>query len=298
MNSSIAPAISGPTSGNSTTTTSGSSSGGGKPNAGAISGGVVGGIVGFALLGVLLWFFIFRKKRRTRSGKSFEPVDLNGGPNDLEELDGGEVQAFSTSPTSPGETRSNGAFLGDPGSNNGYALPAPSSSGSREMTQARGPILTSIPQPPSSNATSYPRSSTLQSRYPDGISSTGQPSLADDSGDTYGHEYVPPIGASTSNLASDIPAPPITTATSQPRVKSPGVALPYTARPPTSALSRLSPAISDHLNSPIEERMSVPGREQDLGPLPASDEGHGGQTLPPDYQQATQPLPGQSAGRT
>ncbi len=41
--------------------------------------------------------------------------------------------------------------------------------------------------------------------------------------------------------------------------------------------------------------MNVRGREQDMGPIPFSEDGHGSDegALPPDYQQATEPLPGQ-----
>lgn len=86
------------------------------------------------------------------------------------------------------------------------------------------------------------------------------------------------------------------------QTKSLGVTLPYTARSPfnssTTTLSSSPTVVSrnEHHGYSDLGRMIVPGREVDIGPLlPDGGDGHIHDTLPPDYHQATEPLPGQRA---
>ena len=75
-------------------------------------------------------------------------------------------------------------------------------------------------------------------------------------------------------------------------LKSATVSLPYTSRPPTSP-----PIREQNTETPSaeagEERMMLPGRDVDVGPLGHHDDREEDEMLPPNYQQATQPLPGQ-----
>lgn len=54
-------------------------------NTGAIAGGVVGGVAGVALIGVLIWW-VLRRKRRTAStahevgGEAMEPKEMDSTP--------------------------------------------------------------------------------------------------------------------------------------------------------------------------------------------------------------------------
>ena len=78
--------------------------------------------------------------------------------------------------------------------------------------------------------------------------------------------------------------------------KSLGVALPYTAR--SSGDIRTSTSLAS--SPPLQQQYNLPDRELDMGPVPMLDEEEQEhpEMLPPDYHQATQPLPGQSEGRT
>lgn len=75
------------------------------------------------------------------------------------------------------------------------------------------------------------------------------------------------------------------------QIKSPGVALPYTAQRPGMMSNS-----SSQLSTPTG-RIQRLGRETDMGPLSAhaedEEDERSREMLPPDYQQATEPLPGQ-----
>jgi len=127
------------------------------------------------------------------------------------------------------------------------------------------PFLTSLPPPPPSSATSYPMSA---------AGDTTLPSQTTD--DTPSN---PATRASHPTSASAI-AP-----SSSGRTKSWGAYLPFTAHPPapTSATATTTTTVPPR-------RMTVPGREIDMGPVTGTDDL---ELLPPDYNQATEPLPGQ-----
>lgn len=225
-------------------------------NAGAIAGGVVGGLAALAILAALLWFFCIRKQQSYKSARR-DPVDLNGEANEPES-DGGEDKPFQT---------------------NSYAT---TSAPTSQMTQT-GPVLSAIPPPPPSDATSYPRSAPTSSGSQYGYDdfqplseNTSDPHRQLTSDSSPVRTSVP--GSSSSSRTAPIAplAPPVIAGSA----KVPAVALPFTARQPVSP-----------------ERMNIPGREQDMGPIPMqfSDDGHDHDgPLPPDYQQATEPLPGQA----
>lgn len=152
------------------------------------------------------------------------------------------------------------------------------------------------------------------------------------SANTFGHISTAPTAADTTTtsnqaqnlkhelmsnsfaLGPSIPRARTSTSTSNTptSTKSP-IALPFTARPPRGSVtttsnkdsysysnnnSPQSPIGSSNMTemSPIS-RLRVPGREVDAGPLPLEEDddewdGKDG-PLPPDYTQATEPLPGQ-----
>lgn len=235
----------------------------GGSNTAAIAGGVTGGIVALLLLGAALWFFCIRKRRSHGRGKPYEPVDLAIGPVTHDYSDGAEVAPFPTSTTALSSAPS-------------LSAPSNTTHPMSQLGHSHGGFLTSIPPPPSSNATSYPRSA------------AGGTSPTTTHHDPHTVNASRPFGSSARGMERDdssiSPVP-----TSLPRnlssTKSSGVTLPYTAARP-SAPRR---TVSD-----MEDRYSVPGREMDMGPADLSDEdGHQDGLLPPDYQQATQPLPGQ-----
>jgi len=252
-------------------------------NVGAIAGGVVGGVAALLILGGLLWFFFFRRKHQYKQARR-DPVDLNGDANQPDH-DGGEVEPFpnsrsgygSTSPAANSNEYGSGPYANSSSEN--ASSPGANQSSGREMSQHGPPILTAIPPPPASNATSYPRSPVTRS-------ASGQQGYDDDrlsrtaSNDSFRQRSSGP--ASSGSAPSTGLAPPISSSlppNSSTTVKAADVALPFTARVP---------------NAP-PPRMNVRGREQDMGPIPFSEDGHGSDegALPPDYQQATEPLPGQ-----
>ncbi|WWC64615.1 uncharacterized protein I303_107226 [Kwoniella dejecticola CBS 10117] len=317
-----------------------SDSSGGSSNIGAIVGGVVGGVVGLALVCILAWFLFCRKQHKNKEGypypmKSKEPMDLNGE----------EVKPFqhpnnqyndptgTHSSSSNGDESYNNSGYQNQGSLNGH--PMSGSTSARDMDQTNMPFLSALPAPPSSNATSYPRSVVPPSSSGRSPSAGGEEGYSNPfnapSSATFGHQsnsghthtgpMTPPAAVPSSGTAGAAG----TRSTSN---KTPGVSLPFTALPPipSSNLSddpltsndddhdhnhgHNSPSLSDPrprapFASPRErertssiasgQRMYVPGREQDMGPLGLdhSEEEENYGTLPPDYQQATEPLPGQ-----
>jgi hypothetical protein len=136
------------------------------------------------------------------------------------------------------------------------------------------------PPPPSSNA-SYPALSPDQSRQrfdsARGLRDANPPSAFDANRTSH---QVPSDAGTFGQPRSTIPPAR--------QVKGSGAALPFTARRPSTEDYSLAQVPS--------RRMVVSGRESDAGPLPlspTSDESHEMGVLPPDYHQATEPLPGQ-----
>ncbi len=260
----------------------------GGSNAGPIAGGVVGGVAGLAIIGLLAWFFLRRRQnnnQRHYMEPSAEPVNLSGD----------EVKPYphGSSEDAYAETGAGtGAFAGWRGNSTNVTSPS-----ARETDHSSTPFLTAVPPPPASNATSYPRSvappssadnaSPVEetSAYVNPFTGTGGPR-------SYADNQSPAASAMSTGTAPDSTSgsdPTTSSTTPPPRApKTAGVALPFTARPPT-ALS----ANSSSFSSP--NRMQREGREFDMGPaIPPAEHGEGYHPpLPPDYQQAIEPLPGQ-----
>ncbi|WWC71962.1 uncharacterized protein I206_105921 [Kwoniella pini CBS 10737] len=289
-------------------------------NVGPIVGGVVGGVVGLALVCILAWFLFRRKQHKNKEGypypmKSKEPLDLNGE----------EVKPFQHpdnqyhDPTRTDSTSSNGDesynTQGYPNQRSINGRPLNPSSSAREMDQTNTPFLTAIPPPPSSNATSYPRSIIPPSSIGRSPTVVGgeegyQNPFNAPSSATFGHRS----NSNSGHIDPITPPPPPVSSTRS--TKSPGVNLPFTALPPIPSSTLSDDPLSSNedtypslpqapfANQAGErnrrssiasgQRMFVPGREQDMGPLGINhDEDEDFGTLPPDYQQATEPLPGQ-----
>ncbi|WVQ84455.1 hypothetical protein IAT38_006607 [Cryptococcus sp. DSM 104549] len=196
----------------------------------------------------------------------------------------------------------------------------------------QAPYLTHIPAPPPSNATSYPRSVAPPSStgagspppLPAGAGAYANP-FTGGTTSTRGGQGSPRFAEQQGARAvSDGGGDMEQGSSSAPRAsgKSMGAALPYTARPPPLTLSStpvapsttasISPRDEGPSQAPFRrervasqgslDRMYEPGREQDMGPLGAApgagaeeEEGRPFGALPPDYNQATEPLPGQRA---
>ena len=294
-NASLAPYLGS----NSTNVTTGSSdpdqesNNGGGTNTGAIAGGVVAGVVGLAMIAFLVWFFVFRKKRQ-HGAKLHDAVDLAGPPNDSERLVGREIMPFPSSTRGDFGTTSPRS---GPESRTGTEVDGTST---RQMSQTggSGPHFLNIPPLPASNTTSF--------------------TLASDAGGNHSYDaYNNPAGfsqrsveptesgystgQSQSQIACPEPSQGTTTqhvrSVSSPRtspplpLKTPGIALSYTAQPPRP----FPPAVGTPQLPPVsnlERRLKLAGREKDMGPVPHDDSEYGDEMLPPDYHQATQPLPG------
>lgn len=308
VNSTIDPSGS---TGNST----GGSGSGSSNNVGAIAGGVVGGVVGLALVVLLAWLLLRRSARRKKDDYYY-PKPVEGRMD----LNGEEIKPYEhgmPSQRDPSSYTIPDMALDGTGSFHGYSTNNPRSPSAREADTSQTPFLSQVPPPTPSNTTSYPHSvdpstsstgdapsvlgsSALPNSFTNGSGSTGEPTTnlpgqqrsfgtSSASGPTTG---VPSIIAET---------------------KSAGVALPYTARipeasaqlPPTASPPREdAPNRHSRVASPSAsstQRMYVPGRELDMGPVPlVEEEGEGegdDQVLPPDYHQATQPILGQVQGR-
>lgn len=239
------------------------------PNVAAIGGGVGGGVGALILLGLLVWWFL--RKRRNGDG------DRDSLRRPRVDLTGEEVKPYdqpgsaATYPHSVGYTDS--TFSGAPYS---------------DMRHASQPFLSAVPPPPASNATSYPHSINPPSSVgiPETIEEHTNP--LGSNGNASRHTYtalpgISSVGSNSTGAASSASS----TAISHGPTKALGVVLPFTARRTMSDDSSL-------LGTPVS-RMQRTGREVDMGPLPMheeeEDEVRG--SLPPDYQQATEPLPGQ-----
>jgi hypothetical protein len=300
---------------NSTTSTAngqGTTSSGGS-STGAIAGGVVGGVVVLAILGVLAWWFMRRKQRGKRVPSS-EPIDLTGD----------EVKPFP-------HGGAGGAYGGSPGLMGYSASQVHHSQHSLLPSNSDStPQLSNIPQPPPSIATSYPRSVDPPSTFggspnhiPEGMAFLLPDPYHPVGSSAYGGYVSPtagsvPSGSSVMYMPSAPSAPASvpasvssgaasaageitqhqtldpTTPTEARKLKSPGVILPFTARPPApqSTMSDSNSSFSALTTSPLT-RMTVHGREQDLGPMGEVHHEAGEDTLPPNYEQATEPLPNQ-----
>ncbi|KAK4685712.1 hypothetical protein P7C73_g4437, partial [Tremellales sp. Uapishka_1] len=228
-----------------------SSSHSGSSNGAAIGGGVAGGVVALLLLGLLAWFFMRRRKRQSGTRT---PIDLDGG-EEVKPYQGEAARAYAQPVPYP-STGSTGFTR----TSNGQLSPS-----AREVDHTHTPFL-HFPPPPPSNATSYPPTS---------------PSRADPSSNPFTGGSAPSSAGSTGTFA---PAPRSNTSNTTPpvvaRTKAMGVAPPPTATPP-------------FLASPVsmQNRRMVDGRAQDMGPMVhEEDEEHHPGLLPPDYDQATEPI--------
>ena len=277
---------------NSTNTTTGSSSpsssstsSSGSSDAGAIAGGVVGGIAGIAIIGFLIWFFWWRKRQRKQPPMNRDPgFTLDAEPYREERLDGGEIAPFpatsyATSNGYPHQGLSNGypqqSLEGTQMEQRRESMMAPASSG---YEPGGSSFLQGIPPPPSSNATSYP--DLENSRSPDAGQPLASPQLSNSQASS----------EQMTNLVSNPnqSAPSSAVASAGHGSKTAGVALPYTSRSPPVPSSP-----TNHRDSTLSSRMNVAGREVDLGPVSPDWENEEGTVLPPNYDQATEPLPGQ-----
>lgn len=138
------------------------------------------------------------------------------------------------------------------------------SEGSTTLYHSSQPYLSSVPPPPASNATSYPHSE-------------NPPSTVGNA--EYTEEEVgngPPFNRGPSRKIQPL------FATTIPEASSMVTANDYNA----------SIVSESHSNpSSTTARMQIKGRATDLGPATLDEEDEEGSTLPPNYAQATQPLP-------
>ena len=254
-------------------------------DAGPIAGSVIGGLVGLALFALLAWFLLRRRKsKRDYMEPSAEPMDLSGD----------EVKPYPHGSPEAAYAVAAGPSVGLGSSPNTWGRS--SSPSAREMDHTSTPFLTAVPPPPASSATSFSRSD-----YPSSPVNSASPI----------HEYAPYVNPftgsggprSTSDRQSSTYTPaasftgtrsgatpssiaPTPSPATPPRGSAKGarMVLPFTARQPAA-----SSATSTNYSSPA--RMYRDGREFDMGPAIHHDGPDG--PLPPDYQQATEPLPGQ-----
>ena len=255
-------------------------------NTGAIAGGVVGGVVALALVTFAIWWFVFRR-RANRSNKSNQRSFMEGV--DPEPLNTGTSQGHYSANGGFGSHQNQFVTPYDPTfHSNGNLPPGAGSPRSSQMTQTHNlhpSFLSGVPPPPASNATSYPYSIQPPSSAAGGDVDSGDPF-------TSGNSPTPASDPSSTGAATaSPPVRPVATGT-----KTRGVALPYTAVPPRADSSvhptdspRTDSTVSSHSSS---QRMQRDRRETDMGPLSEGLQSPG--LLPPDYQQAIQPLPGQS----
>ena len=221
-------------------------------------------------------------------------------------LTGDEVKPYPHgSNAGYGTTTGTGSYASTWGRN----TDAPTTSlSAREMDQSRTPFLSTLPPPPASNATSYPRSVNPPSTagqsgqspidenadYVNPFTGSGGPRIY---GEQLSTNVTPVIssagsGGPSSSVSTSQSAQGTETSSSPPPrggvAKAAGVALPFTARQPTA-----SSATSTSFRSP--QRMYREGRDYDMGPvIPPEQEQESHPHLPPDYQQAIEPLPGQN----
>lgn len=273
--------------GGSSTTDSSSANGSSSAhhsNTGAIAGGVVGGVLGALLIAGLVFFFVRRSKRD-------RPKDYGRGRGN--ELDlAGEEPKFSEPLATPYYANGQGPPSNQwGGSSQGYSAYQTnvdrSVGGSPLVSTTSPPGLAHVPPPPASSATSYPAShaggperTALAGIAASQSGSSSGPSSS--SGQLTGYGSPTPLAAPWGGQAHGQPgAMPGTQ-------KSMGVGLPYTAQAPHAASP---PPLNREDSAAMQQRLAREGREGDAGPFQAHHED--GTLLPPDYEQATEPLPGQ-----
>jgi len=282
-------------------TSSGPGSRGGGSNTGAIIGGVFGGLVTSALLWALIWWFCLRKRKD-------EKEDQGGSQPRIDLSEGREIKPSFNAPSDAEAAYAAAA---------GYATYSDYSSSQHyshdRVSQSRQhvavtpeqptalPYLTGVPPPPASSAASYPHSIDPPSSI--GVPGTIYEGLEEGH---YSRSYSPnggqlpaasfaravpgvsSAGSADSDNDSPISVPNScpTTPSASALAKSSGVGLPFTAH--------------SHGASSVDTtgRLTVEGRPMDLGPIAVEGDDVHDETLvdgmpPPDYRQATQPLPGQ-----
>ena len=252
--------------------------------------------MGIALVAVLAW--LLRRRRRDQG-------EYEAPSPDPHEFSGDEVKPYMQGSTQAAYTLAGGSRGGYSGQS-GYISPS-----RREVQQSRTPFLSALPPPPASNATSYPRSYNPTSsvgspvdddpaEYISPISDTR--SVTYDSARQRSNDTPSPVsagGSSNQGRASMISAPSLATPSPHPQPtaaqsappKAYGIALPYTAQPPAPTSDISTPGSG-------QQRLTRAGRESDLGPIAHREDAPYPTVLPPDYQQATEPLPWQAPGHT
>jgi hypothetical protein len=243
---------------------------------GAIVGGVVGGTLSIISLAVLAWL-LWRRHKRNKAEAYAEKPSLD--------LTGDEVRPFRDGTTPPAD----GPFNDPHPSATSTSVQSPSGS---------TPYLSMIPPPPPSSNASYPASAPDQSREQyDSLRSLGDQAHPPSAFPTSRTSHQAPSDAGTFGQPHpQPPAPPPRVPSTSTSTKTPGIALPFTARRPSTLASSED---SSQAQTP-SRRLFVNGRESDAGPIPLSplsDESHEMGILPPDYHQATEPLPGQAPKR-
>jgi hypothetical protein len=240
-----------------------------------IIGGAVGGVLAVLILGLLAWFLWRRRNKKRREDEYSDKPALD--------LTGDEVRPFRNSTTPPADDGS-------------YADGQPSASTITNSLQGPNtsstPYLSMVPHPPPSSNTSYPPSSSDHARQSyaelQPMTSPQRSGSGHDRSTIYSEVLPSEVGTfgppQPHPQSPHPPVPPITQS-----YKSQSTQLPYTARRPSTLLSS-----DENSESHTHSRMFVAGREMDAGPLgPPSPTTEEPEILPPDYHQATEPLPGQ-----
>lgn len=278
-----------------------------KSSTGPIVGGVVGGIVAALVIAFVAFWFCRKRKRAAEGTNHYDrpPLDLNGD----------EVKPY-VDPESPV------SVVLYPHSASTIA-PASQTRSLGGMAYAR-PVL-NIPPPPPSNDTSYPlsaytagsdngspttgRSGSGSHPYENPFGSMsaasfggrGTPSApasnqtASSAGDYFGRSDTPHSASAASSSRS-----PISPAGLRPQSqleldikRGDGNVQPFTARSVSQWSSTTSSSPDTAVSASVRSnRMQVHGREVDLGPVPEDEllEGAPMSPLPPNYEQATEPL--------
>lgn len=235
----------------------------------------MGGAAAAILLLLLAWL-LWRRRNRRRNESGYmdkPPLDLTGD----------EIRPFRNSTTPPADGP---AWTEHPSTMITTEAPYgqhPSASTTTDLSNGQGsgntsaPYLTMIPPPPPSSHTSYPPSSDhARSPFVDpyAVGTQRQDRSTTFTASEAGTFGPPPPASDPSPITQSY--------------KSLATAVPFTARRPSTLAS------SEESTIQTPSRIFVPGREMDAGPLgPTSEESHELEMLPPDYHQATEPLPGQ-----
>ena len=298
VNSTVNPIFGSGTNGTSTTggtiehndpSTGSAESSTGGTNIAAAAGGAAAGAVTLFLLGLLIWFLLRRRRIRESNCEGYEvPMDLTGEEVKpyIQPTDGRHSYALAAADFS----REHSPTL-DSDSNVVCTL-------QDHPISRRGPFLKAIAPSPASDATSYPPG--INSPFYVGIpKSTDNNAFTGSSPKSPSTGRIPwiqtrvalpvpgisSVGTVSTDLSSRTHTEPASAATLSPSSKSPGVTVPSSPHPTRSPTNNAS------LN-----RMRREGRETDMGPIVvAEDFGRDDDILPPDYQQATEPLPGPNA---